>query len=191
MYIGGNTEKVWAQNLETNRIWDFFREKMAEVLIRILFEHTPPCYAWAPLHRNRGEVGWWVLSVDGEDFVNDVLAVSAPGEGGEVAFPSEFDVLSRAAHQTVGHGVVCHRELEFVAAQAIHIVIGGLETALNHLAFVGLEYYALPLEVSRATASGPVIMNARSISIKEKATADSSVDISGLLFSLNIQSQSL
>lgn len=147
MYIGGNTEKVWAQNLETNRIWDFFREKMAEVLIRILFEHTPPCYAWAPLHRNRGEVGWWVLSVDGEDFVNDVLAVSAPGEGGEVAFPSEFDVLSRAAHQTVGHGVVCHRELEFVAAQAIHIVIGGLETALNHLAFVGLEYYALPLEV--------------------------------------------
>ena len=82
-----------------------------------------------------------------EDFGDDILTLSAPGEGAEVAVPLELHTLARAAHQAVGQRLVGDRELELVAPQAVGIGVGGLEAALYHLALIGLEDDALPLEV--------------------------------------------
>ena len=82
----------------------------------------------------------------GEHFGGDILAVAAPGEGGHIAFPAEFDVLAGAAHEGVGKGVVGDGELEFVAVQAVDVA-ARLEAALNHLALVGFEEDAFALEI--------------------------------------------
>ena len=81
-----------------------------------------------------------------QHFGGDILAVAAPGEGGHIAFPAEFDVLAGAAHEGVGKGVVGDGELEFVAVQASGAV-ARLEAALNHLALVGFEEDAFALEI--------------------------------------------
>lgn len=77
----------------------------------------------------------------------DILAFPTPGQGAEVAFPSQFDMLPRASHQGVGQGTVGHREFELVAAQSHIGVVHGFEAAFYYLAFIGFEDYALVLEV--------------------------------------------
>ena len=86
-------------------------------------------------------------SLDREQFGGDVLAGAAPGEGAHVALPAQLDVLAGAAHEGVGQLAVGDGEFELVAAQAVAGVAAGFEAALDHLALVGLEDDALPLEV--------------------------------------------
>lgn len=78
---------------------------------------------------------------------DDEFAVAAPGEGAHVADPFQFDVLAGAAHQRVGHPLTGDGELELIGAQRPVGVGGGLETALYHLALVGLENDSLALEI--------------------------------------------
>jgi len=84
---------------------------------------------------------------DLQHLVDDVLAVSAPGEGAEIALPAELDVATGTAHEGVGDSLVGDGELELVAADGVSAGAARLEAALDDLALVGFENYPLFLEI--------------------------------------------
>ena len=86
-------------------------------------------------------------SPDREHFRHDILALATPRQCAKVSFPAQFDGLARAAHQCVGHGIVVNREFQLVGTKTVGGIVARFETALNNLAFVGLENYAWFLEV--------------------------------------------
>ena len=64
-----------------------------------------------------------------------------------MAFPAQLDVLAAGAHQALGDFLVGDGEFEFVALYRCGVHFGRTESALYHLALVGLEEDALFLEI--------------------------------------------
>ena len=64
-----------------------------------------------------------------------------------MAFPAQLDVLAAGAHQALGDFLVGDGEFEFVALYRCCVHFGRAESALYHLALVGLEDDALFLEI--------------------------------------------
>ena len=82
-----------------------------------------------------------------EYFIDDVLAVSSPGECAKMAVPVQLDLFSRASHQLCGNTVVSDRKLELVGFEVAHIATVRFEAGLDHFALVGLKDHTLLLEI--------------------------------------------
>ena len=68
-----------------------------------------------------------------------------------MAFPAQLDVFAAGAHQALGDFLVGDGEFEFVALYRCGVYFGRAESALYHLALVGLEENALFLEIVDVT----------------------------------------
>ena len=82
--------------------------------------------------------------------IDDKLAVSAPRQSAEVAFPMKLHTGVGAVVQLLCHMLVHDRELELVRLDGA-LYLGILQTCLDHLALVGLEKKALFLEIVDVT----------------------------------------
>ena len=64
-----------------------------------------------------------------------------------MAFPAQLDVFAAGAHQALGDFLVGDGEFKLVALYGCAVHFGRAESALYHLALVGLEEETLFLEI--------------------------------------------